>query len=65
MEIINNVTLLSIILAGGPLVRERVHGTIEQLLVMPVTPGEIMPAKIWSMGAVVLLVTAVSLLLVV
>jgi ABC-2 type transport system permease protein len=63
MKIINNVTVLSIILTGAPLIRERVHGTIEQLLVMPVTPGEIMLAKIWSTGAVVLLATAVSLLL--
>ena len=65
MEIINNVTMLSIILSGAALIREREHGTIEHLLVMPVTPGEIMLAKIWSMGAVVLLATAVSLLLVV
>jgi len=61
MEIINNVTMLSIVLAGAALIREREHGTIEHLLVMPVTPGEIMLAKVWSMGAVVLLATALSL----
>jgi ABC-2 type transport system permease protein len=55
MEIINNVTMLSIILTGAALIREREHGTIEHLLVMPVTPGEIMLAKVWSMGLVVLL----------
>ena len=48
MEIINNVTMLSIILTGAALIREREHGTIEHLLVMPVTPSEIMLAKIWS-----------------
>ena len=39
MEIINIVTMLSIILTGAALIREREHGTIEHLLVMPVTPA--------------------------
>ena len=42
IEVINNVTMLSIILTGAALIREREHGTIEHLLVMPVTPLEIM-----------------------
>ena len=65
MEIINNVTMLSIILTGAALIREREHGTIEHLLVMPVTPTEIMLAKVWSMGAVVLLAAGLSLVFVV
>ena len=65
MEIINNVTMLSIVLTGAALIREREHGTIEHLLVMPVTPSEIMLAKVWSMGAVVLFAAAFALLFVV
>ena len=65
MEIINNVTMLSIILTGAALIREREHGTIEHLLAMPVTPAEIMLSKVWSMGLVVLLAAAVALALVV
>ena len=65
MQIINNVTMLSIILTGAALIREREHGTIEHLLVMPVTPTQIMLAKVWSMGAVVLLAAGISLHLVV
>ncbi len=65
MEIINNVTLLAIILTGAALIREREHGTIEHLLAMPVTPSEIMLAKVWSMGLVVLLSAALALLLIV
>ncbi|WP_322013633.1 ABC transporter permease [Paraburkholderia sp. J12] len=65
MEIINNVTMLSIILTGAALIREREHGTIEHLLVMPVTPTEIMLAKVWSMGIVVLVAAALSLTFVV
>ncbi|MFV8387153.1 ABC transporter permease [Vibrio parahaemolyticus] len=65
MQIINNVTMLSIILTGAALIREREHGTIEHLLVMPVTPTEIMLAKVWSMGLVVLCAAAFSLVFVV
>ena len=65
MEIINNVTMLSIVLTGAALIREREHGTIEHLLVMPVTPAEIMLAKVWSMGLVVLLAAMVALVFVV
>jgi len=65
MEILNNVTMLSIILTGAALIREREHGTIEHLLVMPVTPFEIMLAKIWSMGLVVLAAAAIALVAIV
>ena len=65
MEVINNVTMLSIILTGAALIREREHGTIEHLLVMPVTPFEIMLAKIWSMGMVVLSAASFALLVIV
>jgi len=61
MELMNIITMLSVILAGAALIREREHGTIEHLLVMPVTPGEIMLGKIWSMGLVVLVASAISL----
>lgn len=64
-QIINQIAMLSIILTGAALIREREHGTIEHLLVMPVTPTEIMLAKIWSMGLVVLVAAAVSMNLVV
>jgi len=65
MEIINQVTMLSIILTGAALIREREHGTIEHLLVMPVTPAEIMLAKVWSMGLVVLAAATVALVFIV
>lgn len=64
-SIINNITMLSIVLTGAALIREREHGTIEHLLVMPVTPFEIMVSKVWSMGLVVLLASAFSLVVVV
>ena len=65
MELISMVTMLAIVLTGAALIREREHGTIEHLLVMPVTPAEIMLAKVWSMGLVVLLAALVALVFVV
>ncbi len=65
IEIINNITLLSVILTGTALIREREHGTIEHLMVMPVTPFEIMTAKVWSMGVVVLVAAAFALTVIV
>ena len=61
MEVIDNVTMLSIVLTGAALIREREHGTVEHLLVMPVTPFEIMTSKVWAMGLVVLAATAFAL----
>lgn len=64
-NVISSITMLSIVLTGAALIREREHGTIEHLLVMPVTPAEIMISKVWSMGLVVLIASAVSLAFVV
>ncbi len=61
MEIVNNVTMLSIILTGAALIREREHGTVEHLLVMPVTPLQIMLSKVWAMGFIVLLACGLSI----
>ncbi|HHH6275734.1 TPA: ABC transporter permease [Escherichia coli] len=62
MAIINNITMLAIVLTGSALIREREHGTVEHLLVMPITPFEIMMAKIWSMGLVVLVLLPLQML---
>ncbi|MDH0367201.1 MULTISPECIES: ABC transporter permease [Brucella] len=64
-NVIFSITMLAIVLTGAALIREREHGTIEHLLVMPVTPTEIMVSKVWSMGLVVLLASTVSLVFVV
>ncbi len=65
MEVVNNVTMLSIVLTGAALIREREHGTVEHLLAMPVTPFEIMASKVWAMAVVVLVAAGLSLALVV
>ena len=65
MKIVDNITLLSVILTGAALIREREHGTLEHLLVMPLTPLQIMAAKVWANGVVVLVTATLSLWVVV
>lgn len=61
MQVINSITILSIVLVGAAVIREREHGTLEHLLVMPLTATEIMLSKVWANGAAVLLAASVSL----
>ena len=61
MEIVSAITMLAVVLTGAALIREREHGTVEHLLVMPVTPFEIMASKVWAMALVVLVASALSL----
>jgi ABC-2 type transport system permease protein len=65
MAIINNVTMLAIILAGAAIIREREHGTMDHLLAMPLTPFEIAMGKVWANGFVILMAVALSLWVVV
>jgi ABC-2 type transport system permease protein len=65
MGIISSVTMLAIILAGAALVREREHGTMDHLLVMPLSPFEIAMSKIWANALVITVAVALSLYLVV
>ena len=65
MQIVNNLTILAVILSGAAVIREREHGTLEHLLAMPVRPAEIVLAKIWANGLVILAAALLSLTLVV
>jgi ABC-2 type transport system permease protein len=65
MQIISNLTMITVMLTGAALIREREQGTVEHLLVMPVVPFEIMLSKIIANGIVIVVATALSLLLVV
>ena len=48
VSLVNNITMLTVILTGAALIREREHGTIEHLLAMPLSPLDIALAKIWA-----------------
>ena len=65
VAIINQISLLTVVLTGAAVIREREHGTLEHLLVMPLTSFEIAMAKVWANGLVILIATAFSLFLMV
>jgi ABC-2 type transport system permease protein len=64
-QIINNISVMAIFLCGAAVLREREHGTLEHLLVMPLQPYELMFAKIWANGLVVMAAAMISLFLIV
>jgi ABC-2 type transport system permease protein len=65
MQVVNNITMLAVILTGAALIREREQGTVEHLLVMPVVPAEIILSKIIANGLVILVAAGLSLSLVI
>jgi ABC-2 type transport system permease protein len=65
MQVINAITMLTLILSGAALLREREQGTIEHLLVMPLVPIEIMLSKVLANGLVILVAAGLSLVVVV
>jgi ABC-2 type transport system permease protein len=65
VAIINQISLLTVVLTGAAVIREREHGTLEHLLVMPLTSFEIAMAKVWANGLVILIATGASLFLIV
>jgi ABC-2 type transport system permease protein len=64
-QVINNISVLAIFLTGAAVLREREHGNIEHLLVMPLRPFELAFAKIWANGLVVVAAALASLFVVV
>lgn len=65
MQIVSNLTMITVMLSGAALIREREQGTVEHLLVMPVVPAEIMLAKVLANCIIIVLATAISMALVV
>mgnify|MGYP000997856966 CR=1 FL=1 len=65
IELFSVITLVSLLLPAAAMVREKEAGTIEQLLVTPALPVEIMAAKIISMASIVLVASLFSLFLII
>src|SRR3954464_11904253 len=65
VAIINQISLLTVVLTGAAVIREREHGTLEHLLVMPLTSFEIAMAKVWANSLVIMVATAASMFLIV
>ena len=65
MNIVGYLNLLTMLLVGAAVIRERERGTLEHILVMPVRSSEIAMAKILANELVLLTVTTCSLYFVV
>jgi len=63
--LLNQLSMLTIVLTGAALIREREHGTIEHLMVMPLTAIEIALAKIFANALVIFIAFVFSLFVVV
>jgi ABC-2 type transport system permease protein len=64
LELFNMFTMVSLLLTAANLVREKEHGTLEQLMVSPARPLEIFLAKIIPTVVVVLGLSVLSFVLV-
>ena len=60
-HLLRMITLFAVLLPAAALVREKERGTVEQLLVSPVSPFQIMFSKVLAMSGVILLATALAL----
>lgn len=65
VALLDQISILTIALTGAALLREREHGTIEHLLVMPLTAFEIATAKVLANGCVILAAFSISMVFIV
>ncbi|ETD70207.1 ABC transporter permease [Pelistega indica] len=65
MQVVGNLSLITLLLSGAAVIRERERGTIEHLLVMPVVSSEIAISKILANSVIIITVAIMSLFLVV
>ncbi len=65
VALLDQISILTIALTGAALLREREHGTIEHLLVMPLNAFEIAMAKVVANGLVILVAFGISMVLIV
>ena len=60
-EVNNMITMITLVLVGAAVIRERERGTIEHLLVMPVKSTEIVLAKVIANGLVICTIALLSM----
>jgi len=65
IALVNQVTIMAMVLTGAAVMREREHGTIEHLLAMPLAPFDIAAAKTLANAGIVLSAAALSMVLIV
>ena len=65
ISLIGHITIMTMVLTGAAVMREREHGTLEHLLAMPLAPLDIAAAKILANGAMVLAAAILSMAVIV
>ena len=65
LGLLNQLTMITIILTGAAIIREREHGTLEHLMVMPVRAFEIALSKVLANGVVIFLGFVLGMMVVV
>lgn len=65
VALLDQLSMLTIVLTGAALLREREHGTIEHLFVVPLNAFEIAMAKVWANGLVILVAFTLSIVFIV
>lgn len=60
-HLLRQITVFALLLPAAALVREKERGTVEQLLVSPLSPFQIMASKVLAMTVVILSATAIGL----
>lgn len=60
-QLLNIITVFAILLPAAAAVREKERGTVEQLLVSPLSPVQILLPKVLAMGGAILLAILLSL----
>ncbi len=60
-HVLRMITIFAVLLPAAALVREKERGTVEQLLVSPLSPFQIMFSKVLAMSGIILLATALAL----
>ena len=65
VALLDQISILTIALTGAAFLREREHGTIEHLLVMPLTSFEIATAKVLANGLAIMVAFAAAMVFVV
>lgn len=59
-HLLRMITLFGVLLPAAALVREKERGTVEQLLVSPLSPFQIMWSKVLAMSAVIMIATGLA-----
>jgi ABC-2 type transport system permease protein len=60
MQVVTNITVITIVIVGSAFIREKERGTLEHLLVMPVSISQIIASKLLANAFVVFVFTCLS-----